>query len=303
MLEFLLTFIVFGVYSWARYDRPKKTASLLTPEKHNGNGNDPVSDSPLKSKSPSQINNPKEKNGVLKDLEKNNITSSVKLPVKNILIAKTSPVTLTSAGDLCIEEQSVSPQPISVPSAQRLEAKAARDRLVAEKISEIPARSSSVVVTPQTPPLEQKGNGYKNGNGHHTNGNGNGNNSPSTNGVKNKPGSILPEDANIEADLNIPVEEPATTTVETTKFDKTIINQALEDSRIAIGAKIHEFIGAKKEIPGSYEPLYDLLLDYPFRGGKMLRPTMCISTARAVGGMAQRQFPQPPLWNCIIMRF
>jgi geranylgeranyl diphosphate synthase type II len=103
---------------------------------------------------------------------------------------------------------------------------------------------------------------------------------------KNNRGSILPEDANLEADLNT-LSEATLPTPEPTQFDKTIINQALEDSRIEIGAKIQEFIGRRREIIGSYEPLYDLLLDYPFRGGKMLRPTMCISTARAVGGMGQ----------------
>ena len=104
---------------------------------------------------------------------------------------------------------------------------------------------------------------------------------------KNNRDSILPEDANLEADLNIQVEEATLPTPYSTQFDKTIINQALEDSRIAIGAKIQEFIGRRREVIGSYEPLYDLLLDYPFRGGKMLRPTMCISAARAVGGMGQ----------------
>lgn len=103
---------------------------------------------------------------------------------------------------------------------------------------------------------------------------------------KNNRGSILPEDANLEADLNT-VSEATLPTPYPAQFDKTIINQALEDSRIAIGAKIQEFIGRRREVIGSYEPLYDLLLDYPFRGGKMLRPTMCISAARAVGGMGQ----------------
>jgi geranylgeranyl diphosphate synthase, type II len=68
-------------------------------------------------------------------------------------------------------------------------------------------------------------------------------------------------------------------------FDKTIINEALETSRIAIAAKIREFIDKKRSLSGSYTPLYDLLTDYPFRKGKMLRPTICISVARSVGGM------------------
>ena len=32
--------------------------------------------------------------------------------------------------------------------------------------------------------------------------------------------------------------------------------------------------------------LYDLLADYPLRGGKMMRPSLCIATARAFGANA-----------------
>lgn len=71
------------------------------------------------------------------------------------------------------------------------------------------------------------------------------------------------------------------------QFDKQIINEAVQGSRTAIIAKILEFIETKRSGVGAYTPLYDLLTDYPFRAGKMLRPTMCISTARAVGGMGQ----------------
>lgn len=102
---------------------------------------------------------------------------------------------------------------------------------------------------------------------------------------KNGRRSTLPEDANLEADLNIRAEESPPPSPEPAEFDKAIINWALEDSRVAIGEKIREFIGTRRDILGAYGPLYDLLLDYPFRGGKMLRPTLCISTARAVGGM------------------
>jgi geranylgeranyl diphosphate synthase type II len=72
-----------------------------------------------------------------------------------------------------------------------------------------------------------------------------------------------------------------------TEFDKTIINEALHSSRVAVGVKIKEFIDKKRNSEGAYDPLYDMLLDYPFRTGKMLRPTMCISVARAIGGMGQ----------------
>jgi geranylgeranyl diphosphate synthase type II len=72
-----------------------------------------------------------------------------------------------------------------------------------------------------------------------------------------------------------------------TEFDKKIINEALHSARVAVGVKIQEFIDKKRGGLGSYEPLYEMLADYPFRTGKMLRPTMCLSVARAVGGMGQ----------------
>ncbi len=71
------------------------------------------------------------------------------------------------------------------------------------------------------------------------------------------------------------------------EFDKKIINEALHSARGAVGEKIQEFIDKKRGGIGSYEPLYEMLADYPFRTGKMLRPTMCVSMARAVGGMGQ----------------
>jgi geranylgeranyl diphosphate synthase type II len=78
------------------------------------------------------------------------------------------------------------------------------------------------------------------------------------------------------------------TVSEKPKFDKTIINETLQHSRYAITDKITDFINFKRDISGGYAPLYELLKDYPFRAGKMLRPTMCISAARAVGGMGDR---------------
>lgn len=41
--------------------------------------------------------------------------------------------------------------------------------------------------------------------------------------------------------------------------------------------------------PGDY--LYDLVADYPGRGGKMLRPSLCIATARAFGASAEDALP------------
>ena len=77
------------------------------------------------------------------------------------------------------------------------------------------------------------------------------------------------------------------TTQDLSMFDKTIINEALENSRSAIVGKIQQFIETQRGVTGAYTPLYDLLTDYPFRVGKMLRPTICLSVARAVGGMGQ----------------
>lgn len=86
---------------------------------------------------------------------------------------------------------------------------------------------------------------------------------------------------------NLQGEEFPATSTEELKYDNKIINQAVDQSRLAVVQKIKEFIENKNNITGSYKPLYELLTDYPFRIGKMLRPTMCISVARAVGGMGQ----------------
>jgi geranylgeranyl diphosphate synthase, type II len=86
---------------------------------------------------------------------------------------------------------------------------------------------------------------------------------------------------------NLQVEEFPTSSTAELQYDNKIINQAVEQSRLAVVQKIKEFIENKNNITGSYKPLYELLTDYPFRIGKMLRPTMCISVARAVGGMGQ----------------
>lgn len=78
---------------------------------------------------------------------------------------------------------------------------------------------------------------------------------------------------------------PIETEEEKPLYDKDIINEALECSRNLVIDKIKQFVETKQETMGSYLPLYELLTDYPFRIGKMLRPTICISMARAVGGL------------------
>jgi geranylgeranyl diphosphate synthase type II len=54
---------------------------------------------------------------------------------------------------------------------------------------------------------------------------------------------------------------------------------------------LHEYGQITREALKAYLPsgaprrhLYDLLADYPMRGGKMMRPSLCIATARAFGG-------------------
>ncbi|HSI61355.1 MAG TPA: polyprenyl synthetase family protein [Ideonella sp.] len=66
-------------------------------------------------------------------------------------------------------------------------------------------------------------------------------------------------------------------------YHRETINTALSCCREAIAGKITRHLDGRAAEPGAYAALYTLLADYPFRGGKMLRPTMCISAARAVG--------------------
>ena len=66
-------------------------------------------------------------------------------------------------------------------------------------------------------------------------------------------------------------------------YDRDVINDALSCVREAIAAKIGHYLDGRAGEPGAYAGLYRLLREYPFRQGKMLRPTMCISAARATG--------------------
>jgi geranylgeranyl diphosphate synthase type II len=71
------------------------------------------------------------------------------------------------------------------------------------------------------------------------------------------------------------------------QHDPNIINAALSSCRAAMVAKIAATLEGKQAEPNAYQPLYHLLRDYPFRVGKMLRPAMCISAARACGALGQ----------------
>jgi geranylgeranyl diphosphate synthase type II len=69
------------------------------------------------------------------------------------------------------------------------------------------------------------------------------------------------------------------------QYDRDVINDALSCVRAEIAGKIGSYLDARAGEPGAYDRLYQLLRDYPFRQGKMLRPTMCIAAARALGAM------------------
>lgn len=70
----------------------------------------------------------------------------------------------------------------------------------------------------------------------------------------------------------------------TLPYDADVVNDALSRVRAAIAAAIGRYLDARAAESGAYAGLYEVLRDYPFRQGKMLRPTICISAARAVGG-------------------
>lgn len=76
---------------------------------------------------------------------------------------------------------------------------------------------------------------------------------------------------------------PTDTADDALPYDRALVNDALSCCRAAIVSKIGEYLESRAAAPGAYRSLYALLRDYPFRVGKMLRPTMCISAARAVG--------------------
>src|SRR5216684_7430168 len=62
-----------------------------------------------------------------------------------------------------------------------------------------------------------------------------------------------------------------------------------------VSAILHEYGGLTRSALKDYLPereprryLYDLLNDYPQRGGKMMRPSLCIATARMFGARIEQ---------------
>lgn len=64
--------------------------------------------------------------------------------------------------------------------------------------------------------------------------------------------------------------------------DEALVSRTLAEARAAVLAEVERLLAARRST--GYGPLYDLLADYPLRGGKGLRPAICLSAARAAGG-------------------
>jgi geranylgeranyl diphosphate synthase type II len=64
--------------------------------------------------------------------------------------------------------------------------------------------------------------------------------------------------------------------------DAALVDGTLAEARELVRAELQRLVHQRRET--GYGPLYDLLIDYPLREGKGLRPAICLSAARAVGG-------------------
>src|SRR5436190_12103087 len=59
-----------------------------------------------------------------------------------------------------------------------------------------------------------------------------------------------------------------------------VLSDYLSEVRGFVLDEIRQIVAGRK-----YRPmLYDLMLDYPLRGGKALRPALCVASCRALGG-------------------
>ena len=63
------------------------------------------------------------------------------------------------------------------------------------------------------------------------------------------------------------------------RTDQGLVRTVLDEYGALTRQRMQEYL--PREEPGSY--LYDLLADYPHRGGKMIRSSLCIAMARATG--------------------
>ncbi len=66
-------------------------------------------------------------------------------------------------------------------------------------------------------------------------------------------------------------------------FQAGLVNEVLTEYGSLTRAALKRYLPDRE--PRQY--LYDLVADYPNRGGKMMRPSICIATARALGGSTE----------------
>ena len=64
--------------------------------------------------------------------------------------------------------------------------------------------------------------------------------------------------------------------------DELLVSEILARARADVLAELSRLIAERRAT--GYGPLYDLVADYPLREGKGLRPAICLSACRAVGG-------------------
>jgi geranylgeranyl diphosphate synthase type II len=78
-----------------------------------------------------------------------------------------------------------------------------------------------------------------------------------------------------------------TTTASATEDVQDVVRQTLDDYGAATREAINGYLLTSRRAPF----LDDLMADYPTRGGKMMRPTICIANARVFGGRIEDVVP------------
>jgi geranylgeranyl diphosphate synthase type II len=71
------------------------------------------------------------------------------------------------------------------------------------------------------------------------------------------------------------------TQADTTRVEESLVEGYLAESRALVLEEIRAFMPERSRHRSA---LYDLMLDYPLREAKTLRPALCIATCRALGG-------------------
>jgi len=68
--------------------------------------------------------------------------------------------------------------------------------------------------------------------------------------------------------------------------DVQLVERTLANARQAVMGELERIFEERRRT--GYGPLYDMLIDYPFREGKGLRPAICLASCRAVGGRTEQ---------------